>query len=52
MDWYRPSSLTELLDLKKKYPDAKLVVGNTEVGRYETLSSVGTVAELLYVMEY
>ncbi|XP_075060462.1 xanthine dehydrogenase/oxidase isoform X2 [Mixophyes fleayi] len=30
--WIQPSSLSELLDLKCQYPDAKLVVGNTEVG--------------------
>ncbi|XP_062863680.1 xanthine dehydrogenase/oxidase isoform X2 [Trichomycterus rosablanca] len=30
--WVQPSSLTELLELKAMYPDAKLVVGNTEVG--------------------
>uniref|UniRef100_A0A3B3RQ69 Xanthine dehydrogenase/oxidase n=1 Tax=Paramormyrops kingsleyae TaxID=1676925 RepID=A0A3B3RQ69_9TELE len=30
--WIQPSCLTELLDLKAKYPEAKLVVGNTEVG--------------------
>ncbi|RZB77506.1 xanthine dehydrogenase, partial [Asbolus verrucosus] len=30
--WYRPTKLVELLELKKEYPDAKLVVGNTEVG--------------------
>ncbi|KAL4623910.1 xanthine dehydrogenase/oxidase isoform X1 [Arapaima gigas] len=30
--WVQPSSLTELLGLKDKYPEARLVVGNTEVG--------------------
>ncbi|CAH1102357.1 unnamed protein product [Psylliodes chrysocephalus] len=30
--WYRPTSLNDLLDLKHKYPEAKIVVGNTEVG--------------------
>lgn len=30
--WHRPSSLQELLILKKRFPGAKLVVGNTEVG--------------------
>ncbi|CAM6083475.1 unnamed protein product [Calypogeia fissa] len=30
--WYRPSTLEDLLDLKFRYPDAKLVTGNTEVG--------------------
>lgn len=30
--WLQPSSLDELLNLKARYPEAKLVVGNTEVG--------------------
>ncbi|KAK3093911.1 hypothetical protein FSP39_021700 [Pinctada imbricata] len=30
--WYRPTTLSELIDLKSTYPDAKLVVGNTEIG--------------------
>lgn len=30
--WYRPTTLNELLDIKNKYPDVKIVVGNTEVG--------------------
>ncbi|XP_063040378.1 xanthine dehydrogenase/oxidase [Engraulis encrasicolus] len=30
--WVQPSSLPELLELKASYPEAKLVVGNTEVG--------------------
>ncbi|KAJ8955150.1 hypothetical protein NQ318_009043 [Aromia moschata] len=30
--WYRPTELSELLELKGVYPEAKLVVGNTEVG--------------------
>ncbi|XP_056637903.1 xanthine dehydrogenase [Diorhabda sublineata] len=30
--WYRPIMLSQLLDLKEKYPNAKIVVGNTEVG--------------------
>jgi len=30
--WYRPIDLRHLLNLKSRYPDAKLVVGNTEVG--------------------
>ena len=32
MTWFRPSSLKELLQLKRDYPEAKLVVGNTELG--------------------
>ncbi|KAK7505488.1 hypothetical protein BaRGS_00003233, partial [Batillaria attramentaria] len=30
--WYRPSSLSELLDIKKRHPDCKIVIGNTELG--------------------
>ncbi|XP_044271651.1 xanthine dehydrogenase isoform X2 [Tribolium madens] len=30
--WYRPTKLTELLELRKQFPNAKIVVGNTEVG--------------------
>ena len=33
--WFRPTTLNELLSLKHQYPDARLVVGNTEVGRLE-----------------
>jgi xanthine dehydrogenase/oxidase len=31
--WYRPTSLKELLLLKQQYPNAKIIVGNTEVGK-------------------
>nr|XP_043631064.1 xanthine dehydrogenase 1-like [Erigeron canadensis] len=30
--WHRPFLLKHVLELKSRYPDAKLVVGNTEVG--------------------
>ncbi|XP_054265328.1 xanthine dehydrogenase-like [Macrosteles quadrilineatus] len=30
--WYRPTNLSELLELKAKYPAAKIVNGNTEIG--------------------
>ncbi|XP_071080821.1 xanthine dehydrogenase/oxidase-like [Haliotis cracherodii] len=29
--WYRPTTLTELLDLKCRHPEAKIVLGNTEI---------------------
>ncbi|XP_027342143.1 xanthine dehydrogenase 1-like isoform X4 [Abrus precatorius] len=52
--WYRPLTLQHVLDLKAKYPDAKLLVGNTEVGiemrlkrmQYRVLISVMHVPEL------
>jgi xanthine dehydrogenase iron-sulfur cluster and FAD-binding subunit A len=40
--WIRPTSLTELLALKAKYPDARLVIGNTEIGKTTSLSSTHT----------
>ncbi|XP_051167236.1 xanthine dehydrogenase [Leptopilina boulardi] len=30
--WYRPLNLNEILTLKKRFPNAKIIVGNTEVG--------------------
>lgn len=30
--WYRPNNLNDLLLLKLEYPNAKIIVGNTEVG--------------------
>ncbi|KAK3004898.1 hypothetical protein RJ639_018720, partial [Escallonia herrerae] len=54
LKWYRPLRLQNVLDLKVRYLDAKLVVGNTEVGiemrlkriRYPVLISVTHVPEL------
>jgi len=30
--WIRPTTLEELLDLKTAHPQAKLVIGNTDIG--------------------
>lgn len=30
--WYRPTNINELLTLKLQHPNAKIIVGNTEVG--------------------
>lgn len=30
--WYRPTTVESMLKLKNQYPEAKIVVGNTEVG--------------------
>lgn len=54
LKWYRPLSLQHVLELKAKYPDARLVVGNTEVGiemrlkrmQYKVIVSVAQVPEL------
>jgi xanthine dehydrogenase iron-sulfur cluster and FAD-binding subunit A len=32
--WYRPTKLDNLLFLKSKYPEARIVIGNTEVGKF------------------
>ncbi|KAK7317125.1 hypothetical protein RJT34_01097 [Clitoria ternatea] len=55
--WYRPLTLQHVLDLKAKYPDAKLIVGNTEVGiemrlkrmQYRVLISAMHVPELNFM---
>lgn len=54
LQWYRPLKLQHVLDLKERYPHAKLVVGNTEVGiemrlkrmQYPVLISVAHIPEL------
>ncbi|KAK6925645.1 Aldehyde oxidase/xanthine dehydrogenase, a/b hammerhead [Dillenia turbinata] len=54
LKWYRPLKLQHLLELKARYPDAKLVVGNTEVGiemrlkkiDYKVIVSVAYIPEL------
>ncbi|XP_013100301.2 xanthine dehydrogenase [Stomoxys calcitrans] len=57
--WYRPSTLEELLRLKAQFPQAKLVVGNTEVGvevkfkhfLYPVLINPTKVAQMTEVVE-
>ncbi|KAK7462498.1 hypothetical protein BaRGS_00038467, partial [Batillaria attramentaria] len=57
VSWFRPTSLTELLDIKKKHPNCKFVIGNTEIGietkfkkqLYPVLVSATNVPELLVV---
>lgn len=52
--WYRPLKLKQLLHLKSCYPDAKLIIGNSEVGvetkfknaQYKVMISVTHVPEL------
>ncbi|XAR60386.1 Xanthine dehydrogenase, partial [Bertholletia excelsa] len=54
LKWYRPIRLQQVLDLKARYPDAKLVIGNTEIGiemrlkglQYQALICVAFVPEL------
>ncbi|KAG8443857.1 hypothetical protein GDO86_009156 [Hymenochirus boettgeri] len=46
--WFQPSNLKELLALKSQYPDAKLVVGNTEVGiAFGAACSLSTLEKVL-----
>ncbi|KAK3150156.1 hypothetical protein QOZ80_3AG0229370 [Eleusine coracana subsp. coracana] len=52
--WYRPLKLKQVLHLKSCYPDAKLIIGNSEVGvetkfknaQYKVVLSVTHVPEL------
>ncbi|KAG5459617.1 MAG: hypothetical protein BJ554DRAFT_8435 [Olpidium bornovanus] len=52
--WIRPNTIDELLEVKRRYPQAKLVAGNTEVGievkfrrlKYPVLIYVADIAEL------
>ncbi|CAL5426156.1 unnamed protein product [Camellia sinensis] len=54
LKWYRPLRLQHVLDLKSRYLDAKLVIGNTEIGiemwlkgiQYQFLVCVACVPEL------
>ncbi|ESO85884.1 hypothetical protein LOTGIDRAFT_221063 [Lottia gigantea] len=38
--WYRPVTLPEILDLKYQFPQAKIIVGNTEVGIETTFKNM------------
>ena len=31
VSWYRPATLAQVLELRTRFPSAKMVVGNTEV---------------------
>lgn len=54
LKWYRPLSLKQLLELRTRYPNGKLLVGNTEIGiemrlkrmQYDVLVSVTHVPDL------
>ncbi|MCD7466863.1 xylitol dehydrogenase [Datura stramonium] len=53
LKWYRPLKLLHLLDLKARFPEARLVVGNSEVGTEvrlkRVLISVAHVPELNHI---
>ena len=34
VSYYRPTKLSTLLKLKQEFPQAKIIVGNTEVGKF------------------
>lgn len=56
--WFRPTTLDELLAIKSHYPEAKIIVGNTEVGvetkfkyfRYPILALPMQVHELIDIL--
>ena len=32
--WFRPVTLDDLLDLKKRFPNCEMVAGHTDVGKF------------------
>uniref|UniRef100_A0A8B9TW44 Xanthine dehydrogenase n=1 Tax=Anas platyrhynchos TaxID=8839 RepID=A0A8B9TW44_ANAPL len=44
--WIQPTTLQELVALKSQYPNAKLVVGNTEVGKRKMIIAPTWIAEM------
>uniref|UniRef100_A0A803T802 Xanthine dehydrogenase n=1 Tax=Anolis carolinensis TaxID=28377 RepID=A0A803T802_ANOCA len=48
--WFQPSTLKELVALKAQYPDAKLVVGNTEVGKRKHFVPVWGFVNIIFAM--
>ncbi|KAK9295186.1 hypothetical protein QLX08_010430 [Tetragonisca angustula] len=58
--WHRPKTLSELLRLKDQYPNAKIVVGNTEIGvevkfkylSYPVLIQPTSIKEMCTIEEY
>lgn len=38
LTWHSPVTLTELLSLKNQHPTAKIVVGNTEIGKFPKIN--------------
>lgn len=57
--WHRPVTLRKVLELKEKYPDAKILLGNTEIGvevklknqHFPVLIYGGDIAELDFIRE-
>lgn len=48
--WYRPTKFEDLLHLKSKYSEARIVGGNTEIGKYpgESVVSSGNLLMLFF----
>uniref|UniRef100_A0A8C0V931 Xanthine dehydrogenase/oxidase n=1 Tax=Cyanistes caeruleus TaxID=156563 RepID=A0A8C0V931_CYACU len=44
--WIQPTTLSELVALKSQYPNAKLVVGNTEVGKRKMIIAPAWIPEM------
>jgi xanthine dehydrogenase iron-sulfur cluster and FAD-binding subunit A len=34
LTWMRPKSFEDLLQIKHEFPEARIVVGNTEIGKF------------------
>ena len=50
VEWLRPASLEELLELKKNYPKAKFVVGNTELGKSKWINKYMTQSQGIFIL--
>lgn len=46
--WFRPTQLTELLDLKQKFPQAPVIMGNTTTARSITEGGFDSIKILIY----
>ena len=38
--WFRPVTLEDLLDLKKRFPNCEMVAGHTDVGKFGILKKL------------
>uniref|UniRef100_A0A336MLN1 Xanthine dehydrogenase n=1 Tax=Culicoides sonorensis TaxID=179676 RepID=A0A336MLN1_CULSO len=57
VQWYRPVTLKQLLEIKKHHPNSKIIAGNTEIGlemkdnlkKYEIVINVDQIPELNHI---
>ena len=49
--WFRPITLPQVLELKRNHPQANMVVGNTEVGKYNTLPASVKISQNVDILD-